>query len=417
MGKLKNNFAMKRIKTFLTVVVTLLFVSANAQNDISGQLLYHDSTGAPLPDVQLELYDSQGNYISTTYTDENGEYVFSDLAVGTYDIEPSYDAQAGGVDMGDANLILLNLLGLYEFTPIEELASDVDADGEVTWDDYWFIIIDYFIFGEDFPAGDWVFEDISITLGAKEGGDDDNNNDYGSSAGDVQGSWEPGQRSEPFVEASYKNYSLTSGSTTSIDVKSAKQVSVSGAGLVINYPSDMINIVDAVSPFEEAEILVKQGQIRMAWTTMSSELMNLDKNTTLLTLEIEAQKELTQPVKLTLSDDTHFSGEQGQILKDATVQLPVINQNQNNILINGVYPNPVKAESQIDFSLAEAANVKITLMDLSGKTVQVLANRNFGEGSNKVMFSGDNMAEGIYLYEFYLNDEKINKSGKVIIAD
>ena len=416
MNDQKNKITMKRIKTFLTVVIALLFVSASAQNDISGQLLYHDSTGAPLPDVQLELYDSEGNYISTAYTNNNGEYIFNDVAVGTYNIEPSYDAQAGGVDMGDANLILLNLLGLYEFTPIEELASDVDADGEVTWDDYWFIIINHFIFGEDFPAGDWVFEDITATVGAKEGGDGATS-DYGNSAGDVQGSWEPGQRNKPFVEATHKDYNLNEGITNTVEITMNNAVTISGTGLVINYPSDAINVIDAGSALPGAEIAIDNGQIRMAWAAQSAQLTSLDKNYTLLTLEVETLHELAEPAKFILSNESHFAGEQGTILKDANVQLPVINQNQNSLVVERIYPNPVTSVSKMNFILAKPANVRITLMDISGKTVKVAANRNFSEGRNTINIAKGDLPEGIYIYKFFLNNNEINKSGKILVAD
>ena len=405
---------MKKITTFLTVVMALLFISSYAQ-DIDGRILYHNSDGAPLQGVQLELYNADGNYIATTTTNEDGDYSFSDLPMGDYTLEPSYDAQAGGITMGDATLIMLNLVGVYDFSPVEKLAADVNADNKVTWKDYKFIIIDHFIFGRDFPAGDWVFTDISATVGTK--GETDNNEDYGSSAGDVQGSWETGQRDERFVEANHRNYKLLSEVPANVDITMNKNIEISGAGLVINYPSSAINVLNATSPLNGAEIVVNNGEIRMAWSAQTPELMNLDKNSTLLELEVEATNEINKPAKFILSDETHFAGQQGAIVKDAAIELPAISLNENSVTVNGVYPNPVGSVSQLDFSLAKAANVKVTLMDISGKTVRVVANRNFAEGNNNISISKGDLPQGIYIYKFYLNNKEMDASGKVIMTD
>lgn len=413
--KHKTQITMKKIRTLLTVFTILLITSASAQNDLTGQILYHDSTGAPLPDVQLELYDTEGNHIATTYTNENGEYLFSDLPIGSYVIDPSYDAEAGGVDMGDATLIMMNLLGLYEFDPIEELAADVDGDDEITWNDYWFIVINYFINGEPFPVGDWVFEEMSAEVGAKEG--DNDNNDYGNSAGDVAGAWEPGQREKPFVQAAHRTYELIPESTSTVSVTTSSKMDISGAGIVINYPADAIEIVNAESGFDNAEIAVHNDQIRMAWASQSPELKQLDSNSELMTLEIASKGNIENAVKFHLSSESHFTGDEGKIIKDAKIEIPAITENQNHIEISGIYPNPVVATSKLNFNLAKAAHVKITLMDISGQTVDVVTNRAFSKGSNKVMVSKNDLPQGIYVYKVFVNHQDVGKANKVIIAE
>ena len=90
---------MKTLKTFLTIIISLAFLSTYAQGDISGSILYHDEDGAPLPEVELQLFNSDGEHVATTLTNDAGEYLFEDLEIGDYYIEASYDAEAGGATM------------------------------------------------------------------------------------------------------------------------------------------------------------------------------------------------------------------------------------------------------------------------------------------------------------------------------
>ncbi|MCF8338760.1 MAG: T9SS type A sorting domain-containing protein [Bacteroidales bacterium] len=406
---------MKKIRTFLTVLITLFIVSASAQNNsLSGTILYHDSTGAPLPDVQLELYDSNGEYLETTYTNDDGEYTFSGLEPGTYNIKPSYDAQAGGVTMGDAMEIVLYLAGLIDFTPIEKVAADVDADGEVTMDDHFFIVVNYFVFGEEFPAGDWAFEDITETVGTKEGGD---NNDYGNSVGDVQGSWEDGQNNNRFVENHHKTYKVLPGVANTVNITMENSQELSGAGIVVTYPTEFIKVTDATTSLQGGEIAINDGEIRMGWASQSKEFKSLDNNASLMTLDVELLKETGKPVKFQLSNESHFSGREGAIIKDAEVEMPAIDQNKDIIKVSGVQPNPVKTTSQLHFTLAGASTVKATLMDMSGKVVRTLTHRNFPEGHNYINISKDGLPQGIYVYKFYINGTETAKSGKLIVSD
>ena len=407
---------MKKIKTFLTVLIALLFLSASAQNDLTGTILYHDSTGAPLPNVELELYDAEGNYIATTSTDEDGEYTFSDLSAGTYNIEASYNAQAGGVTMGDATEILLYLAGVIDFTPVEKIAADVNADGEVTMDDHFFIVVNHFVFGEEFPAGDWVFEDITATVGTKENGEDDTH-DYGNSVGDVQGSWEDGQRNNRFVETNHKTYKLSPQVINTVDITMENNHELSGAGIVITYPTEFIKVTDATTSLEGSEIAINNGEIRMAWTSRSKELKSLNNNASLMTLDVELLKETDKPVKFQLSNESHFSGEEGAIIKDAEVEMPAINQNKDIIKVNGVNPNPVRSTSQLHFTISDASTVRATLMDMSGQVVRTLTHRNFSKGNNYIKISKDGLNEGIYIYKFYINNTETEKSGKLIVTD
>lgn len=62
------------------------------------------------------------------------------------------------------------------------------------------------------------------------------------------------------------------------------------------------------------------------------------------------------------------------------------------------YPNPFNPATTIQFDIAAQGNVKITIYDLTGKTVKVLFNEKKSAGSYEVTWDASNFASGIYFY-------------------
>ncbi|MGM0567318.1 MAG: SpaA isopeptide-forming pilin-related protein, partial [Bacteroidota bacterium] len=261
---------MKTLKTFLTIIISVAFLTTFAQGDISGTMLYHNEDGAPLPEVELQLFDADGEHVATKFTNDAGEYLFEDLEIGDYYIEASYDAEAGGATMQDAVMIMLHLIGVHELEGMEYIAADVDADGEVTWNDHGLVIL-HFLTGQPFPAGDWVFEDIQHSVGAKEGGDGGGDDNYGTSAGDVAGTWEPGQRDRRMTEAVYTPHNIIPREATSLTVTAASDMTLTGAGIVVRFPESAVAVSDVNTPLAGAETRIQNGEIVLAWNAANAE--------------------------------------------------------------------------------------------------------------------------------------------------
>lgn len=61
------------------------------------------------------------------------------------------------------------------------------------------------------------------------------------------------------------------------------------------------------------------------------------------------------------------------------------------------YPNPFNPTTKVRFSVAEAGNVKITVYNITGQEVTVLANGYFTKGSYEATFDATRLSSGIYL--------------------
>lgn len=68
-----------------------------------------------------------------------------------------------------------------------------------------------------------------------------------------------------------------------------------------------------------------------------------------------------------------------------------------NLGIN--YPNPVREYTTIPFSLEKARRIKISIMDLTGRELEVLENRTFMPGSYETTWNPSGMKSGQYLIE------------------
>lgn len=74
------------------------------------------------------------------------------------------------------------------------------------------------------------------------------------------------------------------------------------------------------------------------------------------------------------------------------------------------YPNPFNPVTKISFSVQEAGHVSLTVYDLLGRKVAVLADDEMNAGKYNVMFDGSRLSSGVYFYRLETNGYvKINK--------
>ncbi len=97
---------------------------------------------------------------------------------------------------------------------------------------------------------------------------------------------------------------------------------------------------------------------------------------------------------------------------DFSVTVPVTSAGNNPIptsySLDQNYPNPFNAGTVISFALPEASRVKVTVFNVLGQTVSVLADQEMAAGMQRVAWdgrdeSGNSAASGIYFYRIAAN--------------
>jgi hypothetical protein len=62
------------------------------------------------------------------------------------------------------------------------------------------------------------------------------------------------------------------------------------------------------------------------------------------------------------------------------------------------YPNPFNPSTTIEFAVPKQTRVKLTVFDVLGREISVLANDVYSAGNYKATFNGSNLPSGVYLY-------------------
>ncbi len=81
-----------------------------------------------------------------------------------------------------------------------------------------------------------------------------------------------------------------------------------------------------------------------------------------------------------------------------------IENHVSNISTVKSYPNPFFENTSIEFALKKSDNVKISVYNISGEEVAVLANKRFDAGKHVIDFDANDLPSGIYLVKIHSSE-------------
>ena len=385
--------------TLRTLCIVLFLASTSVfsqgETDFTGQVLYH--YGYPLSGVNAYLHNSAGNVVDTAVTNSTGFYEFADVTPGTYTITFSTQQPEGGIELNDAYLVMLKLMNLYTFTPIQTLAADVNNSGTITWSDYFMILISYLNQGNPFPHP-WVFQSITTAIPNESrsifttGG--------GSSSGDVNGSLQPDPKSNPiYIESPFKDITKSPANPLEFSLTCAENTVISGMHLVFDIPEGL-EITNVKSAIPSANIYNSGNRLSVTWIDQNRNGVEISNGTPLVMINAQVNRisRNDQSFGIYLKDQSHVIDGEGNIIQGLKLSMPVLNVHFIDQITCSAYPNPFSTSATIEFSQPEDGQIIISLFDQAGRQVQEIANTYFQAGQHQVKVDGTRLFPGIYHY-------------------
>lgn len=404
------------LKYFASILIFVAPLSSIADTSYKGQVVYHNENNTPLKGVEVLLKNANGDIVATEITDKNGDYKFKDLDEAVYTLDFRYDAEAGGVDFRDLYIILQHLFGRIHLEGISYLAADVDGSGVVDWNDYWHFLIDWFINGEDFKAGKWVFlsTDIDLKNGLKE-----TTRDIGSSSGDTGGDYEPGVKNKAINPV--LNYAGTIAVSQSdyyeLPVNYSDIESVGGFALVFNYSDDVV-IEGVTSQVENLNYSYENGELRVSWINTNLDVSTLDRDASLFTIQASISGASTDKQLFSLAGESNLINISGDRIDGAKLTMPQFIEEIETSELKNIYPNPVREYAKIEYKLSTVSDVSLTLYNCNGQKIAELLKAVQSPGMHFVDLNVNNfnLVNGTYIYRLDCIGEQNYSESKIMIV-
>ncbi len=104
---------------------------------------------------------------------------------------------------------------------------------------------------------------------------------------------------------------------------------------------------------------------------------------------------VTQNVTITNSSLNNINFDMGSPL----IGINIINENiPTKYLLSQNYPNPFNPATTIKFAVPDAGLIKLSVYDILGREIEILANENLSAGTYSVNWDASNFPSGIYFY-------------------
>jgi len=186
--------------------------------NLNGTITYANTAQTQLSGIVVALKNSSGTVIATTTTNATGGYTFNGLQNGNYTLAPSTTKTWGGVTALDVLLFKKHIANIAFLNGIFLTSGDVNASGGLTAADVLLIKKRIAFVTNSFVVGDWLFNNLPITIN----GGNQTQNFNGLCYGDANGSFIPSEKGLQVADQ-MKNISgaLTIGSG---DIQTGKMV-------------------------------------------------------------------------------------------------------------------------------------------------------------------------------------------------
>ncbi|OYT16128.1 MAG: hypothetical protein B7C24_09375 [Bacteroidetes bacterium 4572_77] len=388
---------------FIFLSFSLTSTSFAQTDSYSANVIYGNQMNYPIVDLQVDLFDADGNFLGTDITNEAGFFTFNDLTIGdSFTAKFSYDVNYNYVDLEDAYHILLYLFGMEELDGIQLLAADVDASNAVDFTDFWYVLVSYYVNDLDFPAGDWVLPDwqFEMTADKATGGPA-----HIRRVGDVTNDDQP-DKSLDYVQIDYNDIVSFSNNTVAIPIYFNESISTNGVGLVLGYNNELVEVLDIESPIEDLHYNINNGVIKIGWTDIKTSY-EFDSETPIVTIHVKENALLSnnQTEQFSILEGTHILNKSGEKYNHLNFTSSQFKLSDASISSGTAYPNPCQEAFAVSIS---EMNNEIAEVNIYNSLGQLVNQENIRQNGSELLINTQNLENGIYIYQIKINSTLVS---------
>lgn len=381
----------------LSVTVTVI---ANKYN-ISGIISYNNTSATVLAG-QTVLLKQGGATLQTATTNTAGEYFFTNLVNGAYDIVPTVTLLWKGVTAMDVTYFKKDAAS--QLTPalsgVAVAAGDVNTGG-ITTSDYTNMLQRITTQISSFTAGDWCYSGAgAVTIS----GANLSKNIKALCFGDANGSYSFAAKNalNQIQTTTGQNIVIQENQNFEIPIILKTDINnLTSLTLEMNYNADLYSINSIYIPNTQFNYTVNNGTIYIAYSNINP--ISFMNNEIFIFIKATLNSKLVKQQPAVYNIIGELGNIDDQIIEDVILEIPQLaaenTTDLNNINNNiNIYPNP--ANEYIWINNIENANVLIT--DILGNVLYININT-----QNAINIDTKNFATGTYFI-------KINKDNNVI---
>jgi hypothetical protein len=402
---------------------------------VSGVVNYYNTPNTPMNLVTVTLHQNGKPDVYSDITGVSGTYSIKDVCPGNYQVIFKTIKDVGGINAGDAAQVNAWSVAPYEIEKVRFLAGDVsgpDDDSQLrTNSNDASMILDYFVNGVIFDKP-WEFwktgETVNkisqpnttaeINIPSPSESPSVTQNFLGLVSGDFNKSFTP--TSEKYAIMSSRSLSLVKGENiqmlreTSVDlpIKVNSAMQIGAISLILNYPNDKLQIEGVFlkdRPEQSVKFSVKDGELRIGWYSLDPIL--LTSGETMLTVRLKTTSNLNEgevySFELAANPLNELANGKYVVIPDAKLIMDGLQMKNSitaavdipvqSVLLMNSYPNPFRENAKIEYTLPEAGQVTLEIINILGNRIMLLANQQQTAGEYSSNLDGSRLVPGVYL--------------------
>ncbi len=399
-------------------------LTVNPTSTVSGLFTYYNSAYTLMDNVTINLKQGE-SVIQSTSPNTSGQYSFTGICPGTYNVVVSTSEDVGGINVTDA--AQTNYWGVFfgDIEMVRFLAGDVTGDNNIASADASNILQYFLTQGNPTPAfaSQWSFWKTGDQLISNNppgplgyptitvAGSNVTQNLHGLITGDFNQSFVPGG-----MKAVSESLTLIYGETISVipdmefdlPLSAAMDMQVGAVSLIMEFPSDLLEVNGVYlsdNPNTPLMHSVSGDELRIGWNSLEPVIL------------LEGESLLTLKVKL-----IGLPGEEGIRFKLAADPLNELADGDYNVIDNAVlsidvittsmtgtgeislsdrltlanHPNPFTGKTTFTYSLPVDGKVTLEIYDIVGKKVKSLVDVTQSAGDYVLSLDDAALQPGVY---------------------